>query len=318
MKILLITEPAMHTDPTDERLARLVGAVAPWGDVTLLLTGGQWPTTTAWAGVTDCIVIDQADLADWPSEDLATLIVALAGDFSHIVAAASTFGATVLPRVAALLNRAMVTGVQKICAPDTFIRPVRAGNALATVQVSGPVCLTLHPSSFAPMARIDTASIPIRHVVPSPGMQAGLSRLLERIPILRGKRPDLASAQVVVAGGGGLAKAGHFAMIEALADTLGAAVGASRAAVDAEWAPSAWQIGQTGHIIAPDLYIGIGISGAIQHLAGIKEAKTIVAINHDPTAPLMCVADFALEADLYEAVPALIQAWQDRKVVQRG
>ena len=313
MKTLIVPDPTWQENPTDEQLARLVGAMAPWGECALLVAAETWPddggSRIEWAGVTEWIVVAQGGVTDWPAANWVRRIVSLAGDFSHIVAAASTFGSTVLPQVAARLDRAMVTGVQRIQSPDTFVRPVLAGNGLATIRATGqPVCLTLHLAGFAPAARINQPTPRIRHLTAPLLVDGSGARLLARTPIVRGQRPDLASARVVVAGGGGLAKAGHFALIEALADTLGAAVGASRAAVDAELAPTAWQIGQTGHIIAPDLYIGIGISGAIQHLAGIKGAKTIVAINHDPSAPLMRVADFALEADLYEAVPALIRA----------
>ncbi|MEO5339324.1 MAG: FAD-binding protein [Magnetococcus sp. MYC-9] len=327
MKVLIVTEPAMLADPKDERLARLVGAVAPLGAVTLLVMGkeavdGREPPLH-WRGVAEQIRLtgqqtaQQSGEPPWSAEDMAQWILRMAGGFSHIVAAASTLGAEVLPRVAALLDRAMVTGVVQICAADVFVRPILAGNALTTVQVTGqPVFLTLQPSAFAPAAYTDPPLPPAQ--IPAPGLNGtlGLSRLLARTgpPAHSGqiRRTELSSAAVVVAGGGGLEKGGSFALIESLAHCLGAAVGASRGAVDAELAPIAWQIGQTGQIIAPELYIGIGISGAVQHLAGIKGAKTIVAINQDPTAPLMRIADFSLEADLYEAVPALIGILQNK------
>lgn len=323
-RVLLLLDPALSANPADERLARLIGAVAPLGPSTLLVVGLPSPTLraalTAWSGVSELIVVTGAEQglnplsADWPTENIAALIVSLAGNFSHIVAIASTFGSTLLPRVAALLDRAMVTGVLHICTANTFLRPVLGGNGVARVRAVGePICLTLQPACFAPAQPVDQPWVPIRYVTPTAEFSLGLSRLLERLPVAQSQRPDLASARVVVAGGGGLVKAGDFALIETLAEILGAAVGASRGAVDAELAPGCWQIGQTGHIIAPDLYIGIGISGAIQHLAGIKDAKTIVAINQDPTAPLMRVADFALVADLHEAVPALITALRSQR-----
>ncbi|MBF0400096.1 MAG: electron transfer flavoprotein subunit alpha/FixB family protein [Magnetococcales bacterium] len=318
-RVLMLVEAALYSDPTDKRLSQLLGAVAVLGPSVLLVTGSPSPTLLAslcsWSGVAEVILVDETASGpeplrtDWPPEDLAALIVSMAGNFSHIVAASSSLGSTVLPRVAARLAGTMVTGVQQICAADTFIRPLLAGNGLATLRVSGhPICLTLHCAGFAPALQTTQPAAAIRTVTAARATKLGLSRLLERLPVERGLRPELASARIVVAGGGGLAKADGFDLIEALADRLGAAVGASRGAVDAELAPSGWQIGQTGHIIAPQLYIGIGISGAIQHLAGIKDAKTIVAINQDPSAPLMRIADLALEADLFQAIPALLQA----------
>lgn len=312
MKILIIAEPTLHGKIARDTVARLVRAMVPLGDLSVLVAGDalsdDWKTLAALAGVKALMGVEHAALAGMPSENLAALVVALAPDFTHIVMAASTFGASILPRVAALLDVTAVTGVTEIIDAHTFVRPVQAGEALATMAISDtPVCLTLRTSGFEPVETLAHPTARIHQRQPSVAMDLGLSRLLERIPASVGHRPDLASARVVVAGGGGLEKSMDFSLVEALADALGGAVGASRAAVDAELAPSAWQIGQTGQIIAPDLYIGLGISGALQHLAGIKEAKTIVAINNDPSAPLLAIADVGLEADLYQAVPELVR-----------
>ncbi|MBF0162094.1 MAG: electron transfer flavoprotein subunit alpha/FixB family protein [Magnetococcales bacterium] len=329
-KILVITESALVTDATEQSVARLVGAMAPWGEISLLGMGqGEQPAgdllSIPWAGVTEWLEMAPQGIGEaepwmrWSREALVDHIVSLAGRFTHIVAAASEEATTVLALVAARLQRGMVTGVQKICAADTFVRAILAGNALATIQVQGqPVCLTLHPAAFAAATRL-VREVPRVRLSAPPGRHLSLPRLLlpahaSRRQSEAGRRPDLACARVVVAGGGGLERAGSFALIEALADALGGAVGASRGAVDAELAPNTWQIGQTGHIIAPEIYIGIGISGAIQHLAGIKGAKTLIAINHDPAAPLMQVADIAWQADLYEAVPSLIEALRSKTI----
>lgn len=317
MSTLIIIEPTLHTEGTRDLLARLVRAVLPLGPVSVLVAGAMLPDNmekiTALAEVADYILVEHAALVGGPPENFAALVVDLASGFSHIVAAASVFGASVLPRVAALLGVTAVTGVTKIKDATTFVRPTHAGNTLATVCVTGqPVCLTVRTSGFDPVTTRPKPVARVRYFEPSVSIDLGLSRLLEVSPATKGKRPNLASARIVVAGGGGLEKSRDFSLIETLADALGAAVGASRAAVDIELAPSAWQIGQTGQIIAPDLYVGVGISGAIQHLAGVKDAKVIVAINHDPLAPLLVIADFGLEADLYQAVPELVQALKER------
>ena len=319
MKILLLIDPLSEAETSRDALARLVSAASPLSNLSILVARDLLPKDvekiTAFPGVNELILVEHPALAGFPVETFAALVVDLAAEFSHIVASTASFGASVLPRVAALLHVPAVTGVIKIMDATTFIRPVQAGNFWATVQTSGqPVCLTLRTSNVMPAKTQMTPTAQVKIVHSSVVKDLGLSRLLEVIPASRGERPDLASARVVVAGGGGLEQSLDFSVIETLADVLGGAVGASRAAVDAELAPSAWQIGQTGQIIAPDLYIGIGISGAIQHLAGIKEAKTIVAINTDASAPLLAIADVGLVADLYQAVPELIQTLQERKV----
>lgn len=315
MKVLIISEPTSTFDTAQEILTRLVRAVLPLGDITVLVAGATLPDNVekmaALAGVSRLILVEHPALAGLPAENLAALVTELAPDFTHIVAAASTFGASVLPRIAALLDVAAVTGVSAIVDASTFIRPVQAGNFLATIQVIGqPVCLTLRTAKFEPVAILAEPTAKIDYLKPSIAIDLGLSRLLEVLPMEQKGRPHLASARIVVAGGGGMEKAGDFSLIETLADALGAAVGATRAAVDAELAPAAWQIGQTGQIIAPELYVGVGISGAIQHLAGIKEAKIIVAINNDPSAAFLAIADFGLQADLYQVVPELVRNLQ--------
>ena len=244
-------------------------------------------------------------------EDLANTIRERIDGFSHVLAATSSTGYSLIPRLAALLDSAPITDVIEIKDSQSFIRPIHAGNALATVHASGqPLLLTLRPHAFAtPSPRnpsIQSASIENLPTI----RESGLSSFI-RFTHSPDERPELTSAPVVVAGGRGLEgdstgeKPAGLSLLTELADQLGAAIGASRGAVDAGLLPNNWQIGQTGKIIAPDLYIGIGISGAIQHLAGIKDAKTIVAINNDPGAPLLAVADIALTADLFMALPTL-------------
>ncbi|MEO5333322.1 MAG: electron transfer flavoprotein subunit alpha/FixB family protein [Magnetococcus sp. YQC-5] len=241
-----------------------------------------------------------------PPEDLAQLVKELASDYTHILAAASTFGGELIPRIAALLTVQPVTSVVEIRDQETFVRPMHGGGVLALMRTtSAPALLTVQPWAFKPVGTGDqTARVERIRDVP----RLGLSRRLAFVPSVGSGSVDLSTAQVVVAGGGGLETKGDFLLVEQLAHALGGAVGASRTAVDAGLAPADQQIGQTGRIIAPRCYIALGISGAIQHLAGIKNAGTIVSINKDPQAPMAAVADLALTADLYEAVPALISA----------
>lgn len=317
MNILVLAEPSAHMHPYTPRL---VAAAKTLGTVSVMVAGFQLDASikelSSLTQVKELLVIDNPNLHGLPAENLAPLVVSLASDFTHIFAAASTFGANVLPRIAALLNRPMLSNVSTILDPLTFVRPIHAGNALATIQVKNhPVCLTLRPAGFIPVETHSKPQTPLRHIqltnTQTQSLSCSPSRFLDSIPS-PGKRPELSTARIVVAGGQGLEKQGSFSLIHELADEMGAAIGATRSAVDAQLAPSDWQIGQTGRIIAPDLYIGIGISGAIQHLAGIKDAKTIVAINKDPNAPLFSVADLSLEADLYTAVPELVQALRDK------
>jgi len=255
------------------------------------------------AGVTRVMLADADCYAHQLPENLADLIVKLAEGFTYILAPATTFGKNFLPRTAALLNVAQISEVMAIIAPDTFVRPIYAGNALTTVQLNDPIkLLTIRTTAFAPAAITEqTASIEKCAIVEDAGLSSFISQ-----DLTQSARPELTAAKVVVSGGRGMQNADNFKMLEELADCLHAAIGASRAAVDAGFVPNDYQVGQTGKVVAPQLYIAIGISGAIQHIAGMKDSKIIVAINKDADAPIFQVADYGLVGDLFEIVPALI------------
>jgi electron transfer flavoprotein alpha subunit len=256
------------------------------------------------AGVAKVLHADAPQLEHGLAETVAELVVSLAAGYTHLLAAANANGKNVMPRVAALLDVQQVSDIVAIESPDTFVRPIYAGNALATVQSSDPVkVLTVRTTGFDAVAA-EGGAAPIETVVPPP--DRGLSRFVGR-EVAKTERPELTSARVVVSGGRGLGSAENFRLLEALADRLGAAMGASRAAVDAGFVPNDWQVGQTGKIVAPDLYIAVGISGAIQHLAGMKDSRVIVAINKDEEAPIFQVADYGIVGDLFQIVPQLVE-----------
>ncbi|EGD03566.1 electron transfer flavoprotein alpha-subunit [Burkholderia sp. TJI49] len=256
-------------------------------------------------GVAKVLVADAPHYAHPLPENLAALVAALAPDCTHLLAAATSQGKSVLPRVAALLDTDQISDIIAVLSADTFKRPIYAGNAIATVQSSARIkVLTVRTSAFMP-AGIGAGAAPIEAVDVQP--DTGLASFVSAT-VTSSDRPDLNSAKIVVSGGRGMQSAERFTLLDPLADKLGAAVGASRAAVDAGFAPNDLQVGQTGKIVAPQLYIAVGISGAIQHLAGMQDSKIIVAINKDPDAPIFQVADYGLVADLFDAIPQLERA----------
>lgn len=289
---------------------RVVAAVGRFGPVDLLVAGQDVAAVAsegaALAGVVRVRVADAAALAGFPADALASLLAGLSAPYTHVVATASAVGRDVIPRLAALLDLMPVTDVVAIHGPDRFTRPIYAGNALETVtSPQSKQLLTVRASAFRPAG--SAAPVPVESVASVPDSAVRFVEALRS----EGDRPELSTARIVVAGGVSVGSRENFALVERLAEALGAAVGATRAAVDAGYAPNDWQVGQTGKIVAPDLYVGIGISGALQHLAGIQGAKRIVAINTDPEAPLMKLADHSLVGDLNEVVPALIVALED-------
>ncbi|MBU2889942.1 electron transfer flavoprotein subunit alpha/FixB family protein [Celeribacter halophilus] len=302
MAVLLLAEVAGDTLAVDAT-AKTASAGAKLGDVTVLVCGPQAAADEAAKldGVSKVLLADDAAYANGLAENLADLIVSLAGDYSHIIAPATTTGKNILPRVAALLDVMVITDVTEVVDADTFKRPVYAGNAVQTVKSTDATkVISFRTSTFD--AAGSTGSAAVESV--SGAGDKGLSAFVED-KVVESDRPELTSAKIVVSGGRGVGSEENFAIIEALADKLGAAVGASRAAVDSGFAPNDQQVGQTGKVVAPELYIACGISGAIQHLAGMKDSKVIVAINKDEEAPIFQVADFGLVADLFDAVPEL-------------
>ena len=254
------------------------------------------------SGVTKVLVADAESLKNCLVEDVADVVMTVAGNYSHVLAPATSFGKNVMPRVAALLDVAQISDVVEIQSEDTFIRPIYAGNALATVVTSDVIkVITIRTTGFDVCASEGgDGVVESIDVLPSKNLSSLISQELTK-----SARPELTAAKVIVSGGRGMGSAENFALLEALADKLGAAVGASRAAVDSGFVPNDYQVGQTGKIVAPELYIAVGISGAIQHLAGMKDSKIIVAINKDEDAPIFTVSDYGLADDLFKAVPEL-------------
>jgi len=276
------------------------------GEVDLLVAGHEAQrvaeAAAAIPGVRRVLLAEHPAYASPVAEDLAPLLVRLMADYDALVAASTTFGRNVLPRVAALLDVAQISDIVEVLSPTTFRRYLYAGNVLATVESRDPKrVVTVRTTTFeAAPAEGGQAEI----VGVEPAEPAGLTQFVGR-EVHRSERPELTSARIVVSGGRGLGSAENFRLLEELADVLGAAIGASRAAVDAGYAPNDWQVGQTGKVVAPDLYIAVGISGAIQHLAGMKDSKVIVAINKDEEAPIFQVADYGIVGDLFQIVPEL-------------
>ena len=277
------------------------------GDVHVLVAGSNAGAAAAAAaqiaGVSKVIVADAAHFADGLAENVAEQVLALAGSYSHILAPATAYGKNILPRVAAKLDVAQISEITKVDSPDTFERPIYAGNAIAYVQSSDKIkVITVRSTGFDAAAA--TGGSAATETVTAVG-DSGKSSFVGR-ELAKSDRPELTAAKVIVSGGRGMGSADAFKVLEPLADKLNAAMGASRAAVDAGYVPNDWQVGQTGKIVAPTLYIAVGISGAIQHLAGMKDSKTIVAINKDPEAPIFSVADYGIVGDLFEIVPQLV------------
>jgi len=257
---------------------------------------------------------DSPNYENYLAENLTPLVVKLAEKYTHIIASANTFGKNFMPRVAALLDISQVSDIVKVDSPDTFVRPIYAGNAFATIKSNDKKkCITIRPTSFDPaptsggsaaIEKIDAVDIP------------NISKFIKREET-KSERPELGTARVVISGGRGMQSGENFKLINAIADKLNAAVGASRAAVDAGYISNDHQVGQTGKVVVPDLYIAVGISGAIQHLAGMKESKIIVAINKDGEAPIFSIADYGLEADLFEALPQFLEELNKLNTIQK-
>jgi electron transfer flavoprotein alpha subunit len=307
MAVLIL---AQHDNAAlDKATLHAVSAAQALGQEIDLLVAGQGCGVVAAAaakvpGVRKVLRVEAPAYAQPVAEDLAALIVSLADGYEHLLAASTTTGKNVMPRVAALLDSAQISDIVAVLGPDTFQRYVYAGNALATVTSGDKKrVITVRTTAF-PAAPAEGGSAEIATVAAVE--PTGLAEFLGR-EVHRSERPDLSSARIVVSGGRGIGSAENFKLVEELADALGAAVGASRAAVDAGFAPNDMQVGQTGKIVAPELYVAVGISGAIQHLAGMKDSKVIVAINKDEEAPIFQVADFGLVGDLFKLLPELVE-----------
>ena len=308
MAILLLADHD-NAHLSDQTAKALTAASQIGSDVHVLVAGSGAQAAAEQAaklsGVSKVLVAEDASLANNLAEPLAALIVSLAGSYDAVVSAATSVGKNVLPRVAALLDVAQVSEIVEVVSADTFKRPIYAGNAIQTVQsTDAKKVITVRTASFAAAGEGGSASVEIIAAAANPGLSSHVKDALSS-----SDRPELTSAKIIISGGRALGSSEKFQeVILPVADKLGAAVGASRAAVDAGYAPNDWQVGQTGKVVAPQLYIACGISGAIQHLAGMKDSKVIVAINKDEEAPIFQVADYGLVADLFEALPELQKA----------
>jgi electron transfer flavoprotein alpha subunit len=284
----------------------IAAAAKMGGDITVLVAGHQCAAAAQAAarveGVHKVLLCDAPHYEGGLAENVAALVLGIAGQYTHIVAPASGFGKNFMPRVAALLDVQQISDISAVEAPDTFVRPIYAGNALATVQSKDSIKVVTVRATGFDAAGEAAAAVPVENLAPA--ADSGLSKFNGQ-ELSKSDRPELTAARIIVSGGRGMGNGENFKLLEALADKLGAAVGASRAAVDSGFVPNDYQVGQTGKIVAPELYIAVGISGAIQHLAGMKDSKVIVAINKDPEAPIFAVANYWLVEDLFKAVPEL-------------
>lgn len=304
MSILVFAEHDNSTLKADT-LKTVAAAQAIGGDIHILVAGSSCQSIAEAAakinGVSKVIVADNAVYEHQLAENISLLVCELAGNYEHILATALTTGKNFMPRVAALLDVAQISDIIAVESADTFVRPIYAGNAIATVQsLDSKKVITVRPTGFDPVTTDGSAEIVALDTVTDAGISAYVSDELSA-----SERPELGAAEIVISGGRGMQNGDNFKLLEGIADKLGAAIGASRAAVDAGFVPNDMQVGQTGKIVAPDLYIAVGISGAIQHLAGMKDSKIIVAINKDAEAPIFQVADYGIVGDLFDILPEL-------------
>jgi len=317
MSVLLIAEHN-NKDVKPFTLNAITAASQINEDVHVLLLGSSSEdvakSLAAVPTVKKIIHIDNPLYENYLAENYTSAITKLSENYSHIVCSANTFGKNLMPRIAALLDVSQVSDITKVISEDTFLRPIYAGNAFATVKSNDKIkCVTIRPTSFDP-APTSGGSAKIENG--NPGEATTLSKFIKKEEI-KSDRPELGTARVVVSGGRGMQSGENFKLITAVADKLNAAIGASRAAVDAGYITNDHQVGQTGKVVVPDLYIAVGISGAIQHLAGMKESKVIVAINKDGEAPIFSVADYGLEADLFDALPKFLEELNKLNTIQK-
>jgi electron transfer flavoprotein alpha subunit len=310
MSLLVIAEHDARHGLALATLNTVTAARQIGGEIHVLVAGSGCAAVAQAAagveGVARVLVADAPHYADQLAENLASLVVAQAAGASHVLAPATSYGKNLMPRVAALLDVAQVSDITAVVSPDTFVRPIYAGNALATVRSRDAVKVVTVRSTAFDAAKVGAAAAPVQAIEAGPDL--GLARCTGR-ELTQSARPELGAAKVIVSGGRGLGSGENFhGLLEPLADRLGAAIGASRAAVDAGYVPNDCQVGQTGKVVAPQLYIAVGISGAIQHLAGMKDSRVIVAINKDPDAPIFQVADYGLVGDLFQILPELTSA----------